>query len=195
MRWLACCALAACDPFHTGFDDLERAEVYHARGERSPPAQPERLRVMTYNVKFGGGRIDFFFDCHGDRVLMRRGVQVTLQVYVVDTESGQQLGACEATGTEDKLVEIQNDVGLELVRTLKVPITKAEVDKVLTARTNVDLHAAEGAQVAHRESVVKLPRADTARSRGMDAMEKAIAKEDAKIIAKASARALRRGLH
>jgi hypothetical protein len=29
----------------------------------------------------------------------------------------------------------------------------------------------------------------------MDAMEKAIAKEDAKIIAKASARALRRGLH
>ena len=25
---------------------------------------------MTYNVKFGGGRIDFFFDCHGDRVLM-----------------------------------------------------------------------------------------------------------------------------
>lgn len=65
----------------------------------------------------------------------------------------------------------------------------------VAARTNVDLHAAEGAQVAHRESVVKLPRADTARSRGMDAMEKAIAKEDAKIIAKASARALRRGLH
>jgi hypothetical protein len=65
----------------------------------------------------------------------------------------------------------------------------------VTARTNVDLHAGEGAQVARRESVVKLPRADAARSRGMDAMEKAIAKEDARIIAKASARALRRGLH
>jgi endonuclease/exonuclease/phosphatase family metal-dependent hydrolase len=25
---------------------------------------------MSYNIKFGGGRIDFFFDCHGDRVLM-----------------------------------------------------------------------------------------------------------------------------
>jgi endonuclease/exonuclease/phosphatase family metal-dependent hydrolase len=27
---------------------------------------------MNYNVKFGGGRIDFFFDCFGDRVLMSR---------------------------------------------------------------------------------------------------------------------------
>lgn len=68
------CALswAACDPFHTGFDAVERAQVYRARGERPAPVQPERLRVMNYNVKFGGGRIDFFFDCHGDRVLMSR---------------------------------------------------------------------------------------------------------------------------
>ena len=68
--WLL--ALAACDPFHTGFDDLERAQVYHARAPRPAPEQPERLRVMNYNVKFGGGRIDFFFDCHGDRVLMKK---------------------------------------------------------------------------------------------------------------------------
>ena len=27
---------------------------------------------MNYNVKFGGGRIDFFFDCFGDRVLMSK---------------------------------------------------------------------------------------------------------------------------
>jgi endonuclease/exonuclease/phosphatase family metal-dependent hydrolase len=26
---------------------------------------------MTYNVKFGGARSDFFFDCHGDEVLMQ----------------------------------------------------------------------------------------------------------------------------
>jgi endonuclease/exonuclease/phosphatase family metal-dependent hydrolase len=25
---------------------------------------------MTWNIKFGGGRIDFFFDCFGDRVIM-----------------------------------------------------------------------------------------------------------------------------
>lgn len=30
----------------------------------------DTLRVMTYNIKFGGGRIDFWFDCHGDRVVM-----------------------------------------------------------------------------------------------------------------------------
>ena len=28
------------------------------------------VRVMTWNIKFGGGRLDFFFDGHGDRVLM-----------------------------------------------------------------------------------------------------------------------------
>jgi hypothetical protein len=53
----------------------------------------------------------------------------------------------------------------------------------------------ETAQLARREPVVKRSRADTPRSRSVEAMEKAIAKEDAKIIAKASARALRRGLH
>jgi endonuclease/exonuclease/phosphatase family metal-dependent hydrolase len=69
---LALGALAACDPFHTGFDDVERAQTYRARGQRPVAPQPERLLVMNYNVKFGGGRIDFFFDCHGDRVLMQR---------------------------------------------------------------------------------------------------------------------------
>jgi TolB-like protein/ketosteroid isomerase-like protein len=71
--------------------------------------------------------------------LIRSGVNVTLQVRIVDTQTGQQIDTCEATGTEDKLVDIQNDVGLKLVRALKVPITKTEIDKVLTARTNVDL--------------------------------------------------------
>jgi endonuclease/exonuclease/phosphatase family metal-dependent hydrolase len=72
------CALAlataagACDPFHTGFDDLERAVYYRAARPR-PPAEPKAvLSAMNYNVKFGGGRIDFFFDCFGDRVLMQK---------------------------------------------------------------------------------------------------------------------------
>jgi hypothetical protein len=62
-------------------------------------------------------------------------------------------------------------------------------------RTEIDVRANESAQLTRREPVVAMSRADTARSRGVDAIEKAIAKEDAKIIAKASARALRRGLH
>ncbi len=69
--------VAACDPFHTGFDDVEGAQSYTASTIK--PAELTygasgnvRLRVMNYNVKFGGGRIDFFFDCHDDRVLMKR---------------------------------------------------------------------------------------------------------------------------
>lgn len=41
----------------------------------SPGAKPaprkDTLTIMTWNLKFGGGRIDFFFDCYGDRVWMR----------------------------------------------------------------------------------------------------------------------------
>ncbi len=62
---------AACDPFHADFDDVEPAQVYRAKKQTSASRKDE-LVVMTYNIKFGGGRIDFFFDCHGDRVLMSR---------------------------------------------------------------------------------------------------------------------------
>jgi len=66
---------------------------------------------------------------------------------------------------------------------------------VAAPRTDVDLRANESTQLTRREPVVTMSRADAPRSRGGDAIERAIAKEDAKIIAKASARALRRGLH
>ena len=75
LRLLACIAGAglglACDPFHTQFDDVERAVSYRAR-ELEPATPGATLRVMNYNVKFGGARIDFFFDCFGDRVLMSK---------------------------------------------------------------------------------------------------------------------------
>lgn len=63
--------LGACDPFGTEFADEEPAQRYEA-DEPSTVAPPDVLKIMTYNVKFGGGRIDFFFDCHGERVLMSR---------------------------------------------------------------------------------------------------------------------------
>lgn len=78
--WLiAMTALAvpiACDPFNTQFDDSEGAVSYEAEAIRSVEFR-SRLAVMTYNVKFGGGRIDFFFDCHGDEVLMSEEEVVT----------------------------------------------------------------------------------------------------------------------
>lgn len=66
-------SLWGCDPFNTQFDDIEPAIAYEAAKKSEAPAPAEgRLVVMNYNVKFGGARIDFFFDCHGDRVVMSR---------------------------------------------------------------------------------------------------------------------------
>jgi endonuclease/exonuclease/phosphatase family metal-dependent hydrolase len=64
--------LGGCDPFHTGFEDLEDAQYYQKENPGAVPDPKPVLRAMNYNVKFGGGRIDFFFDCFGDRVLMSK---------------------------------------------------------------------------------------------------------------------------
>jgi endonuclease/exonuclease/phosphatase family metal-dependent hydrolase len=37
---------------------------------QSIPYPSDSIKVMSWNIKFGGGRIDFFFDCYGDRVIM-----------------------------------------------------------------------------------------------------------------------------
>ncbi|MCS7297796.1 MAG: endonuclease/exonuclease/phosphatase family protein [Bacteroidia bacterium] len=44
---------------------------YEAKDARPAPPK-DTLTVMTWNIKFGGARIDFFFDCYGDRVLMTK---------------------------------------------------------------------------------------------------------------------------
>jgi len=76
MRWwvsgAALLVLWGCDPFNTEFEDVEPAERYTASVQVAPNADPGQLRVMTYNVKFGGGRIDFFFDCYEDEAHMTR---------------------------------------------------------------------------------------------------------------------------
>lgn len=66
-------AQLACDPFHVEFDAVEAAELYSSAKLKATGDYNGTLKVMTYNVKFGGGRLDFFFDCHGDRVLMTEG--------------------------------------------------------------------------------------------------------------------------
>ncbi|MCS7085459.1 MAG: endonuclease/exonuclease/phosphatase family protein [Bacteroidia bacterium] len=52
------------------FPPRERAEHYRAQKIVPPPPFGDSLKVMDWNIKFGGGRIDFFFDCYGDRVIM-----------------------------------------------------------------------------------------------------------------------------
>jgi len=62
----------ACDPFHTGFADVEPAVVYRAMRPVAAEPPDGSLVVMTWNVKFGAGRVNFFFDCHGERGFMKR---------------------------------------------------------------------------------------------------------------------------
>ncbi|AWV88042.1 endonuclease/exonuclease/phosphatase family protein [Bradymonas sediminis] len=69
---LAAAVGAIFDPFDTQFEDVEDAQLYTADSYAIPRTDVGELRVMNWNAKFGGGRIDFFFDCHGDRVDMTR---------------------------------------------------------------------------------------------------------------------------
>jgi endonuclease/exonuclease/phosphatase family metal-dependent hydrolase len=66
----ALAGLTACDPFNTGFKDTEQAVSYRASRPGPEPAPSGPLRVVTWNVKFGGARLRFFFECRGTRVLM-----------------------------------------------------------------------------------------------------------------------------
>jgi endonuclease/exonuclease/phosphatase family metal-dependent hydrolase len=60
----------ACDPFNTILSEEDLYYYGNSKGEMPDKSDEDTLKVMTWNVKFGGGRIDFFFDCHGDWVTM-----------------------------------------------------------------------------------------------------------------------------
>ena len=62
----------ACDPFHTGFADVEDAVYYQARSLSPQGTQrPSTVFAMTWNIRFASGRIPFFWECGGGRALMR----------------------------------------------------------------------------------------------------------------------------
>ena len=60
--------LIVSDPFHTHLDE-RNVKPYSAKEITEVPMS-DTFKVMTWNIKFGGARIDFFFDCYGDRVIM-----------------------------------------------------------------------------------------------------------------------------
>ncbi len=61
LLWL----FVACDPFHTQFDDVEKARDYRARELTPVAASTDPLKIVTWNIKYGGGRILFFWECGG----------------------------------------------------------------------------------------------------------------------------------
>jgi len=65
--------LISCDPFDNIIenDSNQDAAIYYSASNIKVASDIiDTLNIVTWNIKFGGGRIDFFFDCYGDRVLM-----------------------------------------------------------------------------------------------------------------------------
>jgi len=60
--------LASCDPFNTKIN--ENSLAYFSAAKQNEVSLKDTLLVMTWNIKFGGARLDFYFDCHGDRSFM-----------------------------------------------------------------------------------------------------------------------------
>ena len=58
------------DPFHTQFSETEDAQYFEAMEKSGLPDVEGQVLVMNWNIKFGGARIDFWFDGHDDRVHM-----------------------------------------------------------------------------------------------------------------------------
>jgi len=67
-------AMVSCDPFNTEIEknSPEETVVKYTAGNIKTPVDKDTLKVVSWNIKFGGGRIDFFFDCYGDKVLMSK---------------------------------------------------------------------------------------------------------------------------
>ena len=60
----------SCDPFVTQFEESEDAVPYTASSVNIPIDSPSELNVMTWNIRFGAGRIAWFGDSCGDRVIL-----------------------------------------------------------------------------------------------------------------------------
>ena len=61
--------ITSCEPPATGFDDTEDA-VYYTRTQLVFAPQPDSsIRVMTWNIRFGIGRGEWFGDACGDKVV------------------------------------------------------------------------------------------------------------------------------
>lgn len=67
--------LQACEPFANSENFTQEPVLVFKRSTLVPPkdpGSPAQLRVMAWNVKYGAGRIPFWFDCWGDRVSMSK---------------------------------------------------------------------------------------------------------------------------
>jgi len=57
----------SCDPFNTLIEKDANTVTFYKADNIKIPAATDSLKIVSWNIKFGAGRIDFFFDCYGDR--------------------------------------------------------------------------------------------------------------------------------
>ncbi len=62
----------SCEPFATQFEDIEDGVFYYSSRIESPPTEVIELKIMTWNIRFGIGRVLWFGDSCGDRVIMSK---------------------------------------------------------------------------------------------------------------------------
>jgi len=76
---LAILFATSCDPFNTIIENKSNkdAVVFYKAENIKTPATTDTLKVVSWNIKFGAGRIDFFFDCYGDRSIMTKEEVIT----------------------------------------------------------------------------------------------------------------------
>ena len=59
-----------CEPLVDRFDDIEDGVIYTAKNMTTPPTKVANVKVMTWNIRFGAGRVPWFGDSCGDRVIL-----------------------------------------------------------------------------------------------------------------------------
>jgi endonuclease/exonuclease/phosphatase family metal-dependent hydrolase len=76
--------LTSCEPLATSFDTTEDAQYFYAKTATPVPDTFSVIRVMTWNIRFGAGRIPWFGDACGNRVILTEDeVYGSLQAIVV----------------------------------------------------------------------------------------------------------------
>lgn len=74
LAFAATCAVG-CEPLAVDYDAAREDVPIFRRStviEPGDPGSPAELRVVAWNIKYGAGRIPFWFDCWGDRTQMSK---------------------------------------------------------------------------------------------------------------------------
>ena len=64
--------ILSCEPLVDRFDNIEEGKIYKAKNQQTPPASVNTITVMTYNIRFGAARCEWFGDSCGDKVILKQ---------------------------------------------------------------------------------------------------------------------------